>query len=37
MLFYSKALQARMDYMIDVRNAVWAEGKDLEKYINDLA
>ncbi|SDN23189.1 hypothetical protein SAMN04488502_11527 [Dendrosporobacter quercicolus] len=35
--FYADAIMARIDYMYDVRAAVWADGKDLDKYITAIA
>lgn len=31
--FYADAIMARIDYMNDVRTAVWADGKAMDKYI----
>ena len=36
LLFYNTALKARMDYIYDVRMAVWSDQKDLEKYMKDI-
>ncbi|WP_186451194.1 hypothetical protein [Sporomusa sp. KB1] len=36
LFFYADAVMARIDYMYDVRAAVWADGKDLDKYITKI-
>lgn len=33
LFFYADAMQARIDYMQDVRVAVWSDIKDLKTYI----
>jgi hypothetical protein len=35
--FYADAVMARIDYMNDVRTAVWADGKTMDKYIAKIA
>ena len=35
--FYADAVMARIDYMQDVRMAVWSEGDKLDKYITGIA
>lgn len=37
LFFYADAILARFDYMNDVRMAVWADGKVLDKYIAKIA
>ncbi|HMM22684.1 MAG TPA: hypothetical protein PKA10_18350 [Selenomonadales bacterium] len=36
LLFYGVALRQRIDYMQDVRSAIWADGKELGKYIDEI-
>ena len=36
MLFYSSALQQRINYMADVRCAVWADSTELDKYTDSI-
>lgn len=35
--FYADAIMARIDYIHDVRAAVWADGKALDKYVAAIA
>lgn len=35
--YYPMAIRARLDYMFDVRMSVWSEGKEFDKYCNDIA
>jgi len=36
LFFYADAIQARIDYMFDVRAAVWTDEKGIEKYIDKI-
>lgn len=36
MLFYIDALRRRLEYMVDVRTAVWADGKELDKHFREI-
>jgi len=36
LFFYTDAVQARIDYMFDVRTAVWADEKGIDKYITGI-
>jgi hypothetical protein len=33
LFFYADAVQARVDYMLDVRTAVWTDKDGIDKYI----
>ncbi|HML33856.1 hypothetical protein [Sporomusa sphaeroides] len=37
LFFYADAVMTRIDYMHDVRAAVWADGNALDQYIKKLA
>jgi hypothetical protein len=33
LFFYADAVEARIDYMLDVRTAVWTDKDGIDKYI----
>lgn len=35
--YYADALQSRVDYMLDVRTAVWSSSDELKKHIAGIA